>query len=45
VRSKASVPKIIAAGRADGMCTLRQDAIEQVLRGELDRAFARSVSE
>lgn len=45
VRSKATVPKIVAAACAGGMRLLRQDAIEQVLRGELDRASARSVSE
>ena len=44
VRSRASVPQIVVAARAGGMRLLRQDAIEQILRGILDRASARSVS-
>jgi type II secretory ATPase GspE/PulE/Tfp pilus assembly ATPase PilB-like protein len=44
VRSRGTVPQIVAAGRAGGMRLLRQDAIEQSLRGILDRASARSVS-
>jgi type II secretory ATPase GspE/PulE/Tfp pilus assembly ATPase PilB-like protein len=44
VRSRAAVPKIVAAGRANGMRLLRQDAIEQMLRGAIDKASARSVS-
>lgn len=44
VRSRGTVPQIVAAGRAGGMRLLRQDAIEQTLRGILDRTSARSVS-
>jgi type II secretory ATPase GspE/PulE/Tfp pilus assembly ATPase PilB-like protein len=44
VRSHATVPQIVAAARAGGMRLLRQDAIEQTLRGILDRTSARSVS-
>jgi type II secretory ATPase GspE/PulE/Tfp pilus assembly ATPase PilB-like protein len=44
VRSRGTVPQIVAAARAGGMRLLRQDAIEQTLRGILDRASARSVS-
>ena len=44
VRSRGTVPNVAAAARAGGMRLLRQDAIEQTLRGILDRASARSVS-
>jgi type II secretory ATPase GspE/PulE/Tfp pilus assembly ATPase PilB-like protein len=44
VRSRATVPQVVVAARAGGMRLLRQDAIEQVLRGVIDRASARSVS-
>jgi type II secretory ATPase GspE/PulE/Tfp pilus assembly ATPase PilB-like protein len=44
MRSRGSVPQIVTAARAGGMRLLRQDAIEQVLRGVIDRANARTVS-
>jgi type II secretory ATPase GspE/PulE/Tfp pilus assembly ATPase PilB-like protein len=44
VRSRGTVPQIVVAARAGGMRLLRQDAIEQMLRGNLDRTSARSVS-
>jgi type II secretory ATPase GspE/PulE/Tfp pilus assembly ATPase PilB-like protein len=44
VRSRATVPQIVVAARAGGMRLLRQDAIEQTLRGTIDRASARSVA-
>ncbi len=44
VRSRGTVPQVVAAARAGGMRLLRQDAIEQTLRGILDRTSARSVS-
>jgi type II secretory ATPase GspE/PulE/Tfp pilus assembly ATPase PilB-like protein len=44
MRSRATVPQIVIAARAGGMRLLRQDAIEQTLRGILDRASARSVA-
>ena len=43
VRSRAPVPTIVTAARTGGMRLLRQDAIEQVLRGNLDRVSARAV--
>ncbi len=42
VRSRGTVPQVVAAARAGGMRLLRQDAIEQTLRGILDRTSARS---
>jgi len=44
VRSRATVPLIVQAGCAGGMRLLRQDAIEKVLSGLLDRVSARAVS-
>jgi len=44
MRARATVPQLVAAARAGGMRLLRQDAIERTLRGILDRASARSVS-
>ena len=44
VRSYGSVPQVVAAAEESGMLSLRQDAIEKVLRGVLDLASARAVS-
>jgi type II secretory ATPase GspE/PulE/Tfp pilus assembly ATPase PilB-like protein len=44
VRTKAAVPELVNAAQEAGMLTLRQDAIEKVLRGTLDLASARAVS-
>lgn len=44
VRSRATVPQIVRAGCDGGMRLLRQDAIEKVLSGLLDRVSARAVS-
>jgi type II secretory ATPase GspE/PulE/Tfp pilus assembly ATPase PilB-like protein len=43
IRSHGSVPQLLAAARAGGMLSLRQDAIEKVLRSVLDLASARAV--
>ncbi len=44
VRSRAAVPQLVEAACAGGMRLLRQDAIEKVLLGLLDRASARAAS-
>ena len=44
VRSRASVPQLLSAAQESGMLSLRQNAIEKVLRGLLDLASARAVS-
>ncbi len=44
VRSRGSVPQVVEAARADGMRSLRQDAIEKVLLGLIDRPAVRAVS-
>jgi type II secretory ATPase GspE/PulE/Tfp pilus assembly ATPase PilB-like protein len=44
VRSRAAVPQVLAAAQAGGMLSLRQNTIEQVLRGVLDMTSARAVS-
>jgi type II secretory ATPase GspE/PulE/Tfp pilus assembly ATPase PilB-like protein len=44
VRSRASVPQLVTAAQESGMLSLRQNAIEKVLRGVLDLASARAVS-
>jgi type II secretory ATPase GspE/PulE/Tfp pilus assembly ATPase PilB-like protein len=44
VRAKAPVPKVAALALQEGMISLRQNAIDHVLRGDLDLANARAVS-
>jgi type II secretory ATPase GspE/PulE/Tfp pilus assembly ATPase PilB-like protein len=44
VRTRASVPELVAAAQEGGMLALRQNAIEKVLRGVLDLTSARAVS-
>ena len=44
IRSRGTVPQIVEAGLDGGMKLLRQDAIEKVLQGLLDRASARAVA-
>jgi type II secretory ATPase GspE/PulE/Tfp pilus assembly ATPase PilB-like protein len=44
VRSHGSVPQLVAAAEEGSMLSLRQNAIEKVLRGVLDLASARAVS-
>ena len=44
IRSHAAVPQLVTAAQADGMLSLRQNAIEKVLRGVLDLTSARAVS-
>jgi type II secretory ATPase GspE/PulE/Tfp pilus assembly ATPase PilB-like protein len=44
VRSHGTVPEILAAAQQGGMLSLRQNAIEKLLRGVLDLASARAVS-
>jgi type II secretory ATPase GspE/PulE/Tfp pilus assembly ATPase PilB-like protein len=44
VRTHSPVPELLAAAQRDGMLSLRQCAIEKVLRGVLDLGSARAVS-
>jgi len=44
VRSHATVPQLLAVAQNGGMLSLRQNAIEKLLRGVLDLASARAVS-
>ena len=44
IRTHSPVPQLLAAAQADGMLSLRQCAIEKVLRGVLDLGSARAVS-
>jgi type II secretory ATPase GspE/PulE/Tfp pilus assembly ATPase PilB-like protein len=44
VRNHSPVPELLAAAQAAGMLSLRQCAIDKVLRGVLDLASARAVS-
>jgi type II secretory ATPase GspE/PulE/Tfp pilus assembly ATPase PilB-like protein len=44
VRSRATVPQVFALAQAQGMVSLRQNAIDKVLEGVLDLANARAVS-
>jgi type II secretory ATPase GspE/PulE/Tfp pilus assembly ATPase PilB-like protein len=44
VRSKSTVPQLVSMASQEGMVTLRQNAIQHVLRGTLDLAAARAVS-
>jgi type II secretory ATPase GspE/PulE/Tfp pilus assembly ATPase PilB-like protein len=44
VRTHSPVPALLASAQADGMLSLRQCAIEKVLRGVLDLGSARAVS-
>jgi type II secretory ATPase GspE/PulE/Tfp pilus assembly ATPase PilB-like protein len=44
IRTRASVPQLLAAAQQEGMHSLRQAAIEKVLHGVLDLASARGVS-
>jgi len=44
VRSHGTVPQLLCAAQDGGMLSLRQNAIEKVLRGVLDMASARAVS-
>ena len=44
VRSHGTVPQLLAAAQESGMLSLRQNAIEKVLRGTLDLTSARAVS-
>ncbi|MDB5972001.1 MAG: type secretion system protein [Hydrocarboniphaga sp.] len=43
-RSHGTLPQLVEAARAGGMRLLRQDAIDKLLSGQLDRASARAVS-
>jgi type II secretory ATPase GspE/PulE/Tfp pilus assembly ATPase PilB-like protein len=44
VRSRAAVPELTRTAQGEGMISLRQNAIDQVLRGTLDLAGARAVA-
>jgi type II secretory ATPase GspE/PulE/Tfp pilus assembly ATPase PilB-like protein len=44
VRSHSPIPELFAAAQSGGMLSLRQCAIEKVLRGVMDLAGARAVS-
>ena len=44
IRSRATVPQLVAEAQSAGMLSLRQNTIEQVLRGVLDTTSARAVS-
>jgi type II secretory ATPase GspE/PulE/Tfp pilus assembly ATPase PilB-like protein len=44
VRTRAAVPQIVSMAQESGMISLRQNAIEKVLRGVLDLTSARGVS-
>ena len=44
IRSRATVPQLVTEAQSAGMLSLRQNAIEQVLRGFLDTTSARAVS-
>lgn len=44
VRTRSPVPQIVTKAQDGGMITLRQNAIEKVLRGVLDLTSARAVS-
>lgn len=44
VRSRGTVPQVLALAQAQGMVSLRQNAIDKVLEGVLDLANARAVS-
>ena len=44
IRTRGTVPQLVAAAVEDGMKLLRQDAIEKVLRGLIDLASARAAS-
>jgi type II secretory ATPase GspE/PulE/Tfp pilus assembly ATPase PilB-like protein len=44
VRTRATVPQVLALSQTQGMVTLRQNAINKVLEGVLDLANARAVS-
>ena len=44
VRSHGTVPQLLAAAQGNGMLSLRQNAIENLLRGILDLASARAAS-
>jgi len=44
IRTHGPVPQIVVAAQAGGMLTLRQNAIDKVLRGTLDLASARAVA-
>jgi type IV pilus assembly protein PilB len=44
IRSRSAVPQVVALAQQEGMLSLRQNAIEHVLRGTIDLASARAVS-
>jgi type II secretory ATPase GspE/PulE/Tfp pilus assembly ATPase PilB-like protein len=44
VRTRAAVPEVLALAQKEGMVSLRQNAITQVLRGVIDLASARAVA-
>ncbi|MEP7312723.1 MAG: ATPase, T2SS/T4P/T4SS family [Pseudomonadota bacterium] len=44
VRSRGTVPQLVAVAQMEGMHSLRQNAIERVLHGVLDMVSARAVS-
>ncbi len=44
VRSHAAIPEVLAAAQENGMLSLRQNAIDRLLHGVLDRVSARAVS-
>jgi type II secretory ATPase GspE/PulE/Tfp pilus assembly ATPase PilB-like protein len=44
IRSRGAVPQLLALAQEEGMLSLRQNAIEKLLRGVLDLASARAVA-
>jgi type II secretory ATPase GspE/PulE/Tfp pilus assembly ATPase PilB-like protein len=44
VRTRSSVPQVVALAQREGMLSLRQNAIVHLLRGTIDLASARAVS-
>jgi type II secretory ATPase GspE/PulE/Tfp pilus assembly ATPase PilB-like protein len=44
IRSRSAVPQVVALAQQEGMLSLRQNAIVQVLRGMIDLASARAVA-
>ena len=44
IRSHGTVPQVLAAAQESGMLSLRQNAIEKLLRGDLDLIGVRAVT-
>jgi type II secretory ATPase GspE/PulE/Tfp pilus assembly ATPase PilB-like protein len=44
VRSRATVPQLARVAQAEGMRSLRQNALDKVLQGSIDLASARAVA-